>query len=176
MTHRDEGLSLGAVESEVQRSVLVVESKQTLGPEGGDEVSVLEPPVETEHPVEVQSQTAAVVHQHSQLLPLESKTNCVRSPLARRRPAFTWSKSPEHCHHYFHHHRHKCCPSSPSTHLTFLLLLKDTIHLHIHNICLLMLTPCCLIQLSLHQLWVTRQCTGSSLCSHLSVFSLGSVS
>lgn len=75
VTHRDVGLSLGAVESELQRGVLVEESKEAFGPEGGDEVFVLEPPVETEHSVEVQSQTAAVVHQHTQLLPLENKQN-----------------------------------------------------------------------------------------------------
>lgn len=72
-TYRDVGLSLGAVEGELQRCFLVEESKEALGPEGGDEVFMLEPPVETEHSVEVQSQTAAVVHQHTQLLPLENK-------------------------------------------------------------------------------------------------------
>ena len=75
VTYRDVGLSLGAVESELQRCVLVEESEEALGPEGGDEVFILEPPVETEHSVEVQSQTATVVHQHTQLLPLENKQN-----------------------------------------------------------------------------------------------------
>lgn len=73
VTYRDVGLSLGAVESEIQWCVLVEEGKQALGPERGNEVFILEPPVETEHLVEVQSQTAAVVHQHTQLLPLENK-------------------------------------------------------------------------------------------------------
>lgn len=75
LTHRDEGLSLCAVESEVQWCVPVEEGKDALGPEGGDEVFILEPPVEAEHSVEVQSETAAVVHQHTQLLPLENKHN-----------------------------------------------------------------------------------------------------
>lgn len=79
MTYRDVGLSLCAVESELQRCVLVEEGKKALGPEGGDEVFILEPPVEAEHSVEVQSQTAAVVHQHTQLLPLRTKIS-VRSP------------------------------------------------------------------------------------------------
>lgn len=89
---RDVGLSLGAVKGELQRCVLVEEGEQALGPEGGNEVFILEPPVETEHPVEVQSQTAAVVHQHTQLLPLENKhtaagsldTTSVTSPSAWR--------------------------------------------------------------------------------------------
>lgn len=72
-TYRDVGLSLGAVERKLQWLVLVEQSKEALGPEGGDEVFILQPPVETEDPVEVQSQTAAVVQQHTQLLPLESK-------------------------------------------------------------------------------------------------------
>ena len=66
-------MSLGAVKGELQWCVLVEEGEQALGPEGRNEVFILEPPVETEHPVEVQSQTAAVVHQHTQLLPLENK-------------------------------------------------------------------------------------------------------
>ena len=73
VAYRDVGLSLCTVQSELQWFVPVEKGKEALGPEGGDEVSVLEPPVEAEHSVEVQSQTAAVVHQHPQLLPLESK-------------------------------------------------------------------------------------------------------
>lgn len=73
VTYRDIGLSLGVVESELQRCVPVEEGKEALGPERGDEVFILEPPVETEHSVEVQSQTAAVVHQHTKLFPLENK-------------------------------------------------------------------------------------------------------
>ena len=73
VTHRDVGLSLCTVESEHQWSVPVEEGKEALGPEGGDEVFILESPVEVEHSVEVQSQTAAVVHQHTQLLPLGTK-------------------------------------------------------------------------------------------------------
>lgn len=75
VTYRDVGLSLWAVDSEVQWWILVEEGKEALGPEGGDEVFILEPPVEAEYSVEVQSQTAAVVHQHTQLLPLEDKHN-----------------------------------------------------------------------------------------------------
>lgn len=72
-TYRDVGLSLCAVESELQRRVPVEEGKEAFGPEGGDEIFILEPPVEAEHSVEVQSQTATVVHQHTQLLSLEKK-------------------------------------------------------------------------------------------------------
>lgn len=80
VTYRDIRLSLGAVEGELQWFIPVEEGEQALGPEGGDEVSILEPPVETEHSVEVQSQTAAVVHQHTQLLPLENQHNNSVSP------------------------------------------------------------------------------------------------
>lgn len=73
VTYRDVGLSLCAVDSELQWCVPVEEGKEALGPEGGNEIFMLEPPVEVEHSVEVQSQTAAVVHQHTQLLSLESK-------------------------------------------------------------------------------------------------------
>lgn len=75
VTYRDVGLSLCAVKGQLQRFVPVEEGEETLGPEGGNEVFVLEPPVEVEHSVEVQSQTAAVVHQHTQFLPLRSKQN-----------------------------------------------------------------------------------------------------
>lgn len=73
VTYRDIGLSLGVVESELQWWVLVEEGKEALGPEGRDEVFILEPPVEAKHSVEVQGQTAAVVHHDTKLLPLESK-------------------------------------------------------------------------------------------------------
>lgn len=73
LTYRHVGLSLCVVEGEIERCVPVEEGEETLGPEGGDEVFVLEPPVEAEHSVQVQSQTAAVVHQHTQLLPLEEE-------------------------------------------------------------------------------------------------------
>lgn len=73
VTYRDVGLSLCAVDSELQWCVPVEEGKEALGPEGGNEIFMLEPPVEAEHSVEVQSQTAAVVHQHTQLLSLENK-------------------------------------------------------------------------------------------------------
>lgn len=77
-THRDVGLGPGAVEGELQRCVLVEKCKEPLGPEGRDEVLVLEAPVQTEDSVQVQSQTAAVVHQHPQLLPLEEQHTGVR--------------------------------------------------------------------------------------------------
>lgn len=73
VTYRDVGLSLCAVERQLQRFVPVVEGEEPLGPEGRNEVFVLEPPVEAEHSVEVQSQTAAVGHQHAQFLPLRSR-------------------------------------------------------------------------------------------------------
>lgn len=73
VTHRDVGLSLCAVESELQGFVPVEEGKETLGPKRGNEISEPQPPVEAEDSVDVQSQTAAVVHQDAQLLPLENR-------------------------------------------------------------------------------------------------------
>lgn len=74
LTYRDVGLGLCAVESELQGFVPVEEGKETLGPERGDEISKPQPPVEAEDSVDVQGQTAAVVHQDAQLLPLGTNT------------------------------------------------------------------------------------------------------
>lgn len=74
LTYGDVGLSPGAVESQLQGFVPVEEGKETLGPKGGDEISKPQPPVEAEDSVDVQSQTAAVVHQDAQLLPLGTNT------------------------------------------------------------------------------------------------------
>lgn len=79
VTYRDVGLRLCAVDSELQWCVPVEERKEALGPEGGNEIFMLEPPVEAEHSVEVQGQTAAVVHQHTQLLSLEDKQKQIRT-------------------------------------------------------------------------------------------------
>lgn len=73
VTYRDVGLGLCAVESELHWCIPVEEGKEPLGPEGGNEIFIPETPIEAEHSVEVQSQTTAVVHQHTQLLPLENK-------------------------------------------------------------------------------------------------------
>lgn len=73
VTYRHIGLNLCAIDCEIQWRVLVGDGKETLGPEGGNEVFILQTPVEAEHFVEVQSQAAAVVHQDTQLLPLENQ-------------------------------------------------------------------------------------------------------
>lgn len=54
--------------------VSVEKGKQTFRPEGRDEVSILKSPVKVEHFVEVQGQTAAVVHHNAKLLFLETET------------------------------------------------------------------------------------------------------
>lgn len=81
VTYRDVGLSLCAVESELQGLLPVEEGEETLGPKRGNEISEPQPPVEAEDSVDVQSQTAAVVHQDAQLLPLGTKTSSVNQQL-----------------------------------------------------------------------------------------------
>lgn len=47
-----------------------VQGADSLRPDGGDVVPLVELPVEGKDPVEIQSQTAAVVHHHPEFFPL----------------------------------------------------------------------------------------------------------
>lgn len=73
MTYRDVGFSFCAVECDSHWFVSVKIREESFGPEAGDEVFILEAPIKAEHSVEVQSQTGAVVHQHTKLLSLQDR-------------------------------------------------------------------------------------------------------
>ncbi|TNN71190.1 hypothetical protein EYF80_018538 [Liparis tanakae] len=64
------GGGLGGVESQLQGVVPPVQRRDSPGPDGGDVVPLVELPVKRKDPVEVQSQTAAVVHHHPEFFPL----------------------------------------------------------------------------------------------------------
>lgn len=68
--HRQISGGLGGVELQLQRVLFSVEGRDSLGPDGGDVLPLMELPVEGEDSVEVQSQTAAVIHHQSQFFPL----------------------------------------------------------------------------------------------------------
>lgn len=68
--HRHVSGGRAAVELQLQGVVPPVEGADSLGPDGGDVVPLVELPVEGEDSVEVQSQAAAVEGHHAQLLPL----------------------------------------------------------------------------------------------------------
>lgn len=61
---------MAAVEPQFQGVVPPVEGADSLGPDGGDVVPLMELPVEGEDPVEIQSQAAAVEGHKAQFLPL----------------------------------------------------------------------------------------------------------
>lgn len=77
--HRHIGGGLDVVELQLQRVVPPVQGADSLRPDGGDVVPLVELPVEGKDPVEIQSQTAAVVHHHPELLPLWTSQKEARS-------------------------------------------------------------------------------------------------
>lgn len=70
IAHRQVSSGLGAVKLQLQGVVPPIEGCNSLRPDGGDVVSLVKLPVKRKDSVEVQSQTAAVIQHHSQLLPL----------------------------------------------------------------------------------------------------------
>lgn len=70
--HRDIGGGRDGVELQLQRVVPPVQGADSLRPDGGDVVPLVELPVEGKDPVEIQSQTAAVVHHHPEFFPLRT--------------------------------------------------------------------------------------------------------
>lgn len=70
-THRDVGQGWRGVQLQVQSLMLPIEGCYSLRPDGGNVVPIMELPVKREDPVEIQGQAAAVIHHHTQLLPLQ---------------------------------------------------------------------------------------------------------
>lgn len=68
--YRHVGGGKAAVELQLQGVVPPVQGADSLGPDGGDVVPLVELPVEGEDSVEVQSQAAAVEGHNAQFLPL----------------------------------------------------------------------------------------------------------
>lgn len=68
--HRHVSGGRGGVKLQLQGLVPPVEGCNSLRPDGGDVVPFVELPVKGEDSVEVQSQTAAVIHHHPQFFPL----------------------------------------------------------------------------------------------------------